>query len=687
MRYNIVYDGKNRIRVRLGDYAFSEKKAYGIENTFGKSDFVTNVKANFRSGSILVEYKDNCREYVLGFLEKTKLSEIPDGEIPASIQSDKKFQADFLSMLGKRLVTKLLPLTVRNVMTMFKALKYITKGLYSLLSCNINIAVLDAASIGVSVFSGNHTTGSSIMFLLGLSELLEDYTRRRAKLALSEQLALNVDTVWVSKNGKKQLIPYKSVQVGDVVIVNSGCMIPFDGKVCGGDALVNQSVMTGESEPVRKETDDTVFAGTVCEAGNIQVCVTSLAENSRLQNIIDMIDASENLKAGIQSKAENLADGIVPYSFIGFALAWLITGNRQRAISVLMVDFSCAIKLSTPISVISAMREAAEYGAAVKGGKYLEACAEADTVVFDKTGTLTNAAPKVIDVVPFGDFKRDYVLKTAACPEEHFPHSVATAVVNLAHNENLCHEEEHAEVEYLVAHGIVTKLNDERAVIGSAHFIFEDEGVEITKEERKIIDEKSLGNSSIFLAIGGKLAGMLVIDDPVRGEAAETIKKLRELGIKRICMLTGDAEAAAKRAAQQLGIDEYVSQVLPEDKSEFISELHKKGAKVIMVGDGINDAPALAAADASIAMSDGSDIAQEVADITLHSNDLCELVKLRELSRKLMQRISENYRFIVCFNASLIFLGVAGAITPTLSALLHNGSTIFISAKSMTKLL
>ncbi len=475
--------------------------------------------------------------------------------------------------------------------------------------------------------------------------------------------------------------------MGDRVIVYAGNIIPFDGTVTDSEAMVNQATMTGESEPVNKKPGDSVFAGTTVEAGKLEVQVRELSDSSRLQNIIKLIDESENLKAGIQSKAERLADSIVPYSFLGFAAAWLLTGNLRTATSVLMVDFSCAIKLSTPISVISAMREAAEYNIAVKGGKYLEAAAKADAIVFDKTGTLTQASPKVTDVVPFNGFDRDHVLRTAACLEEHFPHSVATAVVNKAKEEDLCHEEEHAEVEYLVAHGIVTSYGGKRAIIGSAHFVFEDENIEVTEEQKQIIAEKSVGNSSIFLAVGGVLAGMLVIEDPVRTEAKDIITRLHKAGITKICMLTGDTESAAKRAADSLGIDTYVAQVLPEHKSDYVKKLKSEGCTVIMVGDGINDTPALAAADVSVAMSDSSDIAREVADITLGNRSLADLVTLRVISERLMERISANYRFIVAFNASLIILGVAGVIPAGTSALLHNGSTMLIAAKSMTPLI
>jgi len=687
MKFTAVYDAHSRLRVRCGDYAFTKEQACGIADMLGSLEFVDHAEANWRSGSILVMYREGARQAVIDAISSLDRKALPEKELPAVAQADAKFAGDLEKMVVKRVLMRFLPLPIRTALTIWNCSKYMIRALDNLLQFRMNVAVLDGTAIGASMLSGNMSTASSVMFLLGLSDLLEDYTRQRTKLALSEQLALHVDNVWVeTPEGTKQ-IPFNDVKVGDKVLIQTGNVIPFDGTVCDGTSMVNQSTMTGESEPVHKQSGDSVFAGTTVEEGKLLIEVRTLSDGSRLQEIISLIDQSENLKAGIQSKAEKLADSIVPYSFLGFALTALLTGNMTKAISVLMVDFSCAIKLSTPISVISAMREAAEHGTAVKGGKYLEAFAAADTIVFDKTGTLTNACPKVTDIVPFEGFTRDYVLRTAACLEEHFPHSVAAAVVERAREEGLNHEEEHAEVEYLVAHGVATSLHGQRAIIGSAHFIFEDENIPLSDENRRIIEEKSNCSSTIFLAIGGKLAGMLVINDPVRDEAAAVISELRGLGITHVCMLTGDAEPAAKRIAGELGIDTYVSQVLPAFKSEFVNKLKDEGHKVIMVGDGVNDTPALAAADVSVAMCGGSDIAREVADVTLCSDSLSELVTLRKLSTALMERINANYRFIVSFNAGLIILGAAGLIPPSTAALLHNGSTMIISGKSMTKLL
>lgn len=687
MKFTAVYDAHSRLRVRCGDYAFTKEQACGIADMLGSLEFVDHAEANWRSGSILVMYREGARQAVIDAILSLDRKALPEKELPAAAQADANFAGDLEKMVVKRVLMRFLPMPIRTAFTIWDGSKYMIRALDNLLQFRMNVAVLDGTAIGASMLSGNMSTASSVMFLLGLSDLLEDYTRQRTKLALSEQLALHVDNVWVeTPDGTKQ-VPFNDVKVGDKVLIQTGNVIPFDGTVCDGTSMVNQSTMTGESEPVHKQSGDSVFAGTTVEDGKLLIEVRTLSDGSRLQEIISLIDQSENLKAGIQSKAEKLADSIVPYSFLGFALTALLTGNMTKAISVLMVDFSCAIKLSTPISVISAMREAAEHGTAVKGGKYLEAFAAADTIVFDKTGTLTNACPKVTDVVPFEGFTRDYVLRTAACLEEHFPHSVAAAVVERAREEALNHEEEHAEVEYLVAHGIATSLHGQRAIIGSAHFIFEDENIPLSDENRRIIEEKSNCSSTIFLAIGGKLAGMLVINDPVREEAAAVISELRDLGITHVCMLTGDAEPAAKRIAGELGIDAYVSQVLPAFKSEFVNKLKDEGHKVIMVGDGVNDTPALAAADVSVAMCGGSDIAREVADVTLCSDTLSELVTLRKLSTALMERINANYRFIVSFNAGLIILGAAGLIPPSTAALLHNGSTMIISGKSMTKLL
>lgn len=525
------------------------------------------------------------------------------------------------------------------------------------------------------------------MFLLNISGLLEDYTRARTKAALADSLAVKADKVWLITDDSDVLIPMSELKRGDNIRVRTGSVIPVDGEIKEGEAYINESSMTGEPLAVMKSSGATVFAGTVVEEGSIAVTVRELSSDTKISKIIELIDNSENLKAGVQSRAERLADSIVPFSFIGFGLVLLLTRNVTKAVSVLMVDYSCAIKLSTPIAVISAIKEAADMDMTVKGGKYLEEFAAADSIVFDKTGTLTNAEPVLERVIPFGGYSENDVLKIAACLEEHFPHSVARAIVKGAAKLGIDHAEEHAEVNYIVAHGISTTLNRERAIIGSRHFVCEDEGVEITPEQQAEIDERSGACSVIYLAVGNKLTGALCISDPPREEAKPVIEALKKCGFENIIMLTGDSARAAEIIAEQLGITEFYAQVLPEEKHEMIEKLKADGRRVVMVGDGINDAPALAAANVSAAVSDASDIAKEAADITLRGAGLAELVRLRELSELLMERIHKNYRFILLFNSALLLSGLFGIISPGTSAFLHNASTMAICGKSMTKLI
>ncbi|MBQ6674868.1 MAG: heavy metal translocating P-type ATPase [Ruminococcus sp.] len=688
MKAEIVFRGKGRLRARVKPFSFSKGRAIALEEWLLNEGFVTSARVTPTSGSILILYSGDNEQSVIKLIESIDLGQLDERELTPLMQSDERFKRGLEKRLVKRaLVTLFVPMPIRKLFIAYRALKYVGRGAGCLIDLDMKVELLDAASIGISLARGSFSTASSVMFLLSLSGMLEDYTKERAELALSEQLSLNISRVWLVGDDGEVSVPFDSIAAGDRVKVYAGNVIPFDSTVCSGEGMVNQSTMTGESEPVHKSGGDTVFAGTTLEEGSLTLTVMSLASDSRLSKILSLIRDGEEQKSRIQGKAERIADSIVPYSFLGFGLIYALTGNITKALSVLMVDFSCALKLSTPISVISAMREAAANGATVKGGRYLEEFAEADTMIFDKTGTLTNACPTVSEVVPFGDFEEAYVLSTAACLEEHFPHSVAAAIVRKAELEGLTHEEEHAEVEYIAAHGIVTHYYGKRTVIGSAHFIFEDEGVTLSDENKRIIDEKSLGKSAVFLAIGGVLAGMIVIEDPVREEAADIIRQLRSLGIKRVCMLTGDAEPAAKRVAEELGLDMYISQVLPEHKSEFVQALRSNGHKAIMIGDGINDSPALAEADVSVAMSDGSDIAREVADITLSADSLEGLVMLRRLSLLLRERISSNFRFIAGFNSLLIGLGALGVLQPSASALLHNGSTMLISAKSMGKLI
>lgn len=585
---------------------------------------------------------------------------------------------------GKRLFV---PAPIRAVITTVRGIGYIYKGIQSLRHKKLDVAVLDATSIAVSLIRQDMSTAGSIMFLLGIGELLEEWTHKKSVDDLARSMSLNVGRVWQKVDGQEILVPASQIQKGDIVVIRTGTVIPFDGVVTEGEAMVNQASMTGESAPVRKTAENYVYAGTVIEEGEISICVDAVGSSTRFEKIVTMIEDSEKLKSGVESKAEHLADKLVPFSLLGTGLTWLITRNATKALSILMVDFSCALKLAMPISVLSAIREAQNYDITVKGGKYLEAVAEATTIVFDKTGTLTKAKPTVVDVVSFTDEDPDELLRIAACLEEHFPHSMAKAVVTAAKNRNLEHQEMHSKVEYIVAHGISSFIEGKKAVIGSAHFVFEDEKCRLPEGAKDKFARLPEECSHLYLAIENQLAAVICIEDPVREEAADAIRALRETGIKKIVMMTGDSERTAAAIARKVGVDEYYSEVLPEDKARFVENEKKLGNKVIMIGDGINDSPALSAADAGVAISDGAAIAREIADITIAADDLNEIVTLRLISTGLMGRIRKNYRFIVGFNTALIVLGVAGVIQPTTSSLLHNTSTLLIGMKSMKNLL
>lgn len=690
MKFKIVYDKPGRIRLRCGAYAFEKEYEESLYNEIVKNEFVSDAEVHYENGGILITYRKGHRTDVLtsvlsintASLEKTNNSEYSVKKI------DDNFKSNIAKLVVKLCIMKaFIPVPVANVITIIRGIKYIKKALKNLLDFKLNVEVLDGASIFACIAQKNFNTAGSVMFLLSISSLLEDYTRSRTRAALTDSLAIKTDKVWlVTDENTDVLIPMDDLKVGDKIRVRTGSVIPVDGVVESGEAFVDESSMTGESASVMKKDGSFVFAGTVIEEGSVVIEVKKLSSDTKISKIIELIDNSENLKAGVQSKAKRLADRIIPLSFIAFLSTLVFTRNITKAVSLLMVDYSCAIKLSTPIAVISAIKEAADMDITVKGGKYLEAYAEADAIVFDKTGTLTNAEPALEKILPFNGYSEDEVLKIAACLEEHFPHSVAKAIVKAAAERGIDHAEEHAEVKYIVAHGIASDLNGQRAIIGSRHFVCDDEGVVISDDEQNKIDSESGASSVIYLAIGEKLSGALCITDPPRAEAKSVIHQLKKSGIKNITMLTGDSEGAAKITAEKLGIDSFMAQVLPEDKHKYVEKLKEEGYKVIMIGDGINDAPALAAADVSVAMSDASDIAKETADITLVSSDLNDLIKLRNLSTKLMKRISRNYRFIVSFNTALLVLGFIGTITPSTSALLHNTSTMAICAKSMTKL-
>lgn len=692
MKYAICYDGPGRLRLRLGQHAFSEKEGWGIASLLRQKSGVERVRTCAQNGSILIYYgKEIAKETLLDTVGKFRRADIPKVEPTGEedVQAiDLRFQEKICSMVLRRAAEKLLlPVPLQICKTCLRAVPFLWHGLQSLLHGRMNVNVLDAAAIGASMLKRSFSSASSIMFLLSFSDILEDYTRKRTETALSASLAIQIDKVWlVTPEGDVQ-IPLSDVKAGDWLRIRTGTMIPIDGKVREGEAMVNEATMTGEPLAVRKAEGAMVYAGTLVEEGSVAVEVMAVNAQTRIQRIMDLIAASEELKASVQGKAERLADRIVPYHLLTAAAVFLLTRNTTKTMAILTVDYSCAIKLATPIAVISAMREAANHRMMVKGGRHLEAFGAADTIIFDKTGTLTEACPQVSQVIAFGDYERNEVLRTAACLEEHFPHSVARAIVRQAAEEGLFHEERHAEVKYVVAHGIASELEGKKVVIGSPHFVFEDEGIVLKDADKEKLDAVDSADSAVYLAIGEDLAGAIFIHDPVRQEAAEVIEALRQTGIQHIIMMTGDGEKAARTACQQLGITEYYARVLPEDKAAKVEEIKAQGRTVIMVGDGINDSPALSAANVSVAMKDASDLAREVADIALLSGELWELVTLRHLSQALMGRISRNYKAIIGFNTSLLLLGLAGILQPTVSAFFHNLSTVAISGTSMRPLL
>ena len=689
-----MYDKGTRLRVRSGQWAFTKEEGYGLASLLLENDFINEVYTSHRNGSILIYYVGvENKSKIFDILDSITLDDLFEGE-PTQLQISKEITDDFIlklvKMFGRRLFGRIFyPIPLRRFFTLLHASKFLWEGLDSLTSFRVDVALLDGAAVAGALWQGDFEPATSMMFLLAISDALEEYTVQKAKSTLRDSLALNIDTLWlVGEDGTEEPCSALEIKKGDKIKVHMGDIIPVDGKVVDGEAMVNEASMTGEPLAVHKRAGKTVHAGTVIEEGNIIVEVYSINKETRLNKIIDLIENSEELKADAQSKAEELADSIVPYSFLATALTYLFTGNAKRALSVLMVDFSCAIKLTTPLSIISAMREASDNRMMVKGGKFLESYATADTIVFDKTGTLTNASPKVVHVFPMTKrYSREDILRMAACIEEHFAHSIATAIVKHAEEEGIKHEEDHSEVEYIVAHGIATTYDDKRVVIGSRHFLFDDEGIKINKTQEKKIKKEVQEHSVVYMAIDGKLEGLICIDDPVREEAKDVIDELKGLGIENIIMLTGDSESAAQSSAKALGITQYRSQVLPEDKSRIVEELKDEGKTVIMVGDGINDSPALAAADVSVSMKHSSDIAREVADISLLSDDLHDLVTLRKLSNGMFDKINTNYRRIVAVNGSLLVLGALGVITPSTSSLIHNLSTMLFGALSTKSVL
>lgn len=690
MKFIIKHETKGRMRIHAVQNRMSYAQADTLLYFLHSRKEVSFAKVYDRTCDAVISYvgdRQTIIELLRGFHYEDV--EVPEGLIENSGRElNNTYQEKLIGKIVFHYARRwILPYPIRICLTSIQSVKYLWKGLTTLAAGRIEVPVLDATAIGVSVLRSDFNTAGSIMFMLGIGELLEEWTHKKSVDDLARTMSLNVGKVWLVSGGQEVLVPTSQIKAGDKVVVHMGNIIPFDGVVAEGEAMVNQASLTGESVPVRKTVESTAYAGTVVEEGELTILVKEVGGSSRFEKIVKMIEDSEKLKSGAESKAEHLADKLVPYSLGGTILTYLLTRNVTKALSILMVDYSCALKLAMPISVLSAIREASLYNVTVKGGKYLEAVAEADTIVFDKTGTLTKAKPTVVDVVSFNGESTDELLRIAACLEEHFPHSMAKAVVDAATQKNLEHEEMHSKVEYIVAHGIASKINEKRAVIGSAHFVFEDENCVIPEGEQEKFDALPKEYSHLYLAIEGKLAAVICIEDPLREEASAVVQSLKRAGLSKVVMMTGDSERTAAAIAKRVGVDEYYSEVLPEDKASFVEREKAAGRKVIMIGDGINDSPALSAANVGIAISDGAEIAREIADITVSSDDLYQIVTLKLLSDSLMERIKKNYRRIVGFNSLLIVLGVTGVIQPTTSALLHNSSTLLIGLESMQNLL
>lgn len=678
------------MRIHILQSRMSFEQADTLQYYLDAKEQVINAKIQERTADVTVSYQGS-REEILSVLEAFTYERAQVPEVYLK-NSGRQMNREYWDRLVNKTVIYFgnkifLPYPIRAGITMITSVKYIWKGLTTLARRRIEVPVLDATAIGVSIFRGDISTASSVMFLLSLGEILEEWTHKKSVGDLARSMSLNISKVWLVRDGQEIMVPVTEIRSGDPVRVHMGNVIPFDGCVIEGEAMVNQASLTGESVPVRRAEGSTVYAGTVVEEGEITFKVKEANGSSKYEKIMAMIEESEKLKSSLESKAEHLADRLVPYTFLGTGLVWLLTRNMTKTISVLMVDFSCALKLAMPLSVLSAIREASTHDITVKGGKYLEAMADATTIVFDKTGTLTKAQPTVVEVISFNEKLPDELLRIAACLEEHFPHSMAKAVVREAEKKHLVHEELHSKVEYIVAHGISSMLEDKKVVIGSYHFVFEDEKAQIPAEKQELFDHLSAEYSHLYMAIDGRLAAVICIEDPLRPEAAEVVKELKKTGITKVVMMTGDSDRIARTIAERVGVDEYYSEVLPEDKAGFVEKEKAAGRKVIMIGDGINDSPALSASDVGIAISDGAEIAREIADVTIGADNLYEVVTLKKLSNALMKRIRKNYKAIVGINASLIALGVAGVFQPTTSALLHNTSTLVISMKSMKNLL
>ena len=690
MKFIVKHEINGRLRIHVVQKRMTYTEADTLSWFLSSQKNVTDVKVYERTADAVICYIGD-KEEVLNLLKQFSYENTTLPEHVAA-GSGRELNAVYQEKLVMKTVlhygSKLfLPMPVRAVITSVKSVKYIWHGIRCLLHGKIEVPVLDATAISVSVFRRDYATAGSVMFLLGIGEIMEEWTHKKSVGDLARSMSLNVNKVWLKRDDQEILVKSSEIEPGDHVVIRMGNVIPFDGEVVTGEGMINQASLTGESLPVRRSIGQSVFAGTVLEEGEIEVLVKAVSGSTRFEKIVTMIEDSEKLKSSVEGKAEHLADKLVPYTLLGTGAVWLLTRNITKTLSVLMVDFSCALKLAMPITVLSAIREAGENNITVKGGKFLEAVADADTIVFDKTGTLTKATPTVKEIVPFSDYSENDLLRIAACLEEHFPHSMAKAVVDAAKERHLSHEEMHSKVEYVVAHGISSSIDDKKVLIGSSHFIFEDEGCTISSEYQDRYDSLKPEYSHLYLAIEKQLVAVICIEDPLREEAAEMVRDLKKAGIRKVVMMTGDSERTAAAIAKRVGVDEYYAEVLPEDKANFVEKEKAEGRKVIMIGDGINDSPALSAADAGIAISDGAEIAREIADITIAADDLREVVTLKLLANAMMKRIHKNYRNIVGINSGLILLGVTGIVQPTVSALLHNASTLMISLGSMKNLL
>ena len=690
MKCTILHEGKGRMRVHVEKVRMTLHRADVLEAYLNHHDAIVHAAVYERTGDVVITYTGR-RSAAIAVLAGYKFDVAEYDALVTSADSrrlNREYPDKMFDLVAGRCLRKLfLPAPLDAAYTAFRSIRFLWKGLRCVLSRRLEVEVLDALSIGVSLLRGDFGTAGSVMFLLNLGSLLEEWTRKKSLDDLARSMALNVDKVWVRSQGTEVLVPLTKVRSGDEVVVRSGNMIPLDGTVLEGEAMVNQAALTGEAMPVRKAEGSTLYAGTVVEEGECVFIAKAEGGSNRYDKIVAMIEESEKLKSSTENRALVLADKLVPWCLGATVVTYLLTRNATRAISCLMVDFSCALKLSMPLAVLSAMRECGSYHITVKGGKYLEALSKADTIVFDKTGTLTRATPQVVEVVPFSGCNEREVLQLAACLEEHFPHSMANAVVRAAKEHGISHEEMHSEVEYIVAHGIASRVGGERVVIGSHHFVFEDEKCTIPAAEQQKFDALKPAYSHLYMAASGQLVGVICISDPLRPEAAAVLNGLRALGIRNTVMMTGDSERTAAAIAKQVGVDRFFAEVLPEDKANFVQQAKAEGHTVVMIGDGINDSPALSAADIGIAINSGAAIAREIADVTIKADSLEELVALKAIANSLQKRVHANYRFVLTFNSALIALGALGILQPASSAMLHNLSTIGISLKSMTNLL